>query len=49
MLKIQDKDGRTKFILSDEDDEPRALDDVILDGTEEELEENKTDDTKGVN
>ena len=42
MLKIQDKDGKTKFVLDDEDEVPRSIDDIVLNGTEEELEEDKT-------
>lgn len=30
MLKIVDKDGRTKFILKDEDEEPLSIDELIL-------------------
>jgi hypothetical protein len=42
MLKITDKDNKIKFILDDEDTEPRTIDDIVLNGTEEELKEGET-------
>lgn len=30
MLKIKDKNGRTKFVLRDEDEEPVSIDELIL-------------------
>jgi hypothetical protein len=30
LLKIVDKDGRTKYVLRDEDDEPLSIDELIL-------------------
>jgi hypothetical protein len=39
MLKIQDKNGKLKFVLDDESEQPLSVDDVVLNGTEEEEEE----------
>ena len=30
MLKIKDKDGKTKLVLRDEDEEPISMDELIL-------------------
>ena len=30
MLKIKDKDGKTKFVLRDEDEEPISIDELII-------------------
>lgn len=30
MLKIKDKDGKTKLVLRDEDDEPISIDELII-------------------
>jgi hypothetical protein len=29
-LRIQDKDGKTKFVLRDEDEEPVSIDELII-------------------
>jgi hypothetical protein len=42
MLKITDKNNKLKFILNDEDEIPRTIDDIVLNGTEEELKEGET-------
>lgn len=41
MLRIQDKEGRTKFILEDESDEPVSVDEMILQDTQNEKEKEK--------
>lgn len=38
MLKIKDKNGRTKFILRDEDEEPLSIDELILKESEQKKE-----------
>jgi len=39
LLKIKDKDGRTKFVLRDDDDEPMSIDELVLNDKKEQ--ENK--------
>jgi hypothetical protein len=40
LLRIQDKSGRTKFVLRDEDEEPLSIDELVLnDQSPEEKEE----------
>jgi hypothetical protein len=41
-LKITDKEGHMRWVLDDEDESPRTIDDIVLNGTEEELKEGET-------
>lgn len=43
MLKIKDADGKTKFVLGDEDEEPR---DVAESEIKDETEENESEEEK---
>ena len=43
MLKIKDKDGKTKFVLRDDDDEPLSIDELILRETVSKKDKRKTE------
>jgi len=51
MLRIVDKDSKTKFILRDEDEEPLSIDELVLsdeEGDEEEQEDESAEAKKPV-
>ena len=44
MLKIKDSDGRTKYLLKDEDEEPISIDELVIRESEaQEEQENKSE------
>jgi len=48
LLRIQDKTGKTKFVLRDEDEEPIAVDELVLnDDIEEDDEEGEENEQNG--
>ena len=47
MLRIQDKTGKTRFILRDEDEEPVEVDELVLNDDTEDEEEGESDEQNG--
>jgi hypothetical protein len=47
VLRIQDKDGRTKFILRDEDEEPISIDEFVLIESKRSKKEEEEEDGSG--